>query len=107
MVIYIKLLTFFNFFKLVKTPRILKEYEEPITNDPQEATEILFGNISEYDISTFERMWDAIHSDKFQYTLKVNMIIDKFVYYVSKTTLELPIMIKNSYPGIYKKYYKA
>lgn len=92
---------------LVKTPKILKDYEKKITNIPEEAVEILFGKgVKPNDVNTFEKAWKAIHAGKFPFPGKRETIANKFLWYMRNLKLPVPSEIKDKYPHLIKENFE-
>jgi len=76
---------------LVKTPKLLKDFDRVVSNVPDEVAEALFGEgVKAKDIMTFEKCWDLFNSKTFPYKNKEDIIIQKFEIYLSKSKLPFP-----------------
>jgi hypothetical protein len=68
---------------LVKTGKLMKEFDQFITRDPQEVVNLTIGNkYSKEDIKTFENMWKIINKPDFIHKDKLPKIIEKFSEYL-------------------------
>lgn len=75
---------------LLKTPKLLKDFDKEITNVPQDVTDLLFNNVSVNDIMTYEKLRDLINSNKFKFPGKRNDIFNEFKEKLNKSGLPLP-----------------
>lgn len=89
---------------LVKTPKLMKDYEQKITNIPEEAIKILFGEgVTEKDVESFEGIWKVIHSKQFPYQGKLETIANKFLWYMKNMEIPVPTEIVEKYPNLIKE----
>lgn len=88
---------------LVKTPKLLKDFDELITKDPQEVVELVVGRgYTPESIGTFENLWHLIHHDDFIHWDKLDDIIKKFAGNLKSQGLPVPEEAKEKYPNIFK-----
>jgi hypothetical protein len=76
---------------LVKTAKLLREYDREITREPQEVVDLLFnGNHTPQDIDSYEKLKSLIDSSAFKFPEKVKGIMDEFKSRVEISGLPLP-----------------
>lgn len=88
---------------LVKTPKLLKDFDELITTNPQEVVELVVGpGYTPESIGTFERLWHLVNHDDFIHWDKRDDIIKKFAGNLGAQGLPAPEEAKEKYPNIFK-----
>ena len=76
---------------LVKTAKVLKEYDSLVTAQPQGVVDLLFnGGHKPSDINTYEKLKSLIDSNDFKYPSARKSIFDDFVLKVEDAKLPLP-----------------
>lgn len=76
---------------LVKTAKLLRDYDREVTNEPQEVVNLLFnGNLKPSDIDSYEKLKALLDSNLFKFPKIVNKIIDEFKGRVEISGLPLP-----------------
>jgi len=89
--------------KLVKTAKLLKEYDKFITNTPEEVVKLAFGeNVVPGDIGTFESIWAKVMAKDFIHKELREKIIKKFHSGLSKSGFPFPTEAVEAYPNIFK-----
>lgn len=89
---------------LIKTPKLMKDYEQKISNIPSEVIKILFGDgVTEKDVESFEGIWKVIHSKGFPYQGKLETIANKFLWYMKNMEIPVPTEIVEKYPNLIKE----
>lgn len=80
---------------LVKTAKLLKDYDNLITKQPQDVVNLLFnGGHKPNDITTYEKLRSLIESGDFKFPDKRNAIMKDFVSKLEDAKLPLPSDIK-------------
>ena len=89
---------------LVKTPKLMKDYEKKITNIPEEAIKILFGDgVKAKDVESFEGIWKIMHGNQFPFPGKRETIANKFLWYMKNMEIPVPSEISEKYPNLIKE----
>ncbi len=89
---------------LVKTPKLMKDYEKKITNIPEEAIKILFGEgVKAKDVESFEGIWKVMHGNQFPFPGKRETIANKFLWYMKNMEIPVPTEIVKKYPNLIKE----
>jgi len=89
---------------LIKTPKLMKDYEQKISNIPKDVIKILFGDgVTEKDVESFEGIWKVIHSKNFPYQGKLETIANKFLWYMKNMEIPVPTEIVEKYPNLIKE----
>lgn len=89
---------------LVKTPKLLKDFDELITTNPQEVVELVVGK--GYDpnsIGTFESLWHLVTRDDFKHWDKLEDILKKFAGNLKAQGLPVPEEAKEMYPEFFSE----
>jgi hypothetical protein len=87
---------------LVKTAKLLKDFDELITNNPGEVVDLAVGGGYNVDsISTFERLWHLVNIGDFIHINKRGDIIKKFASNLKSQGMEAPQEAKERYPEIF------
>jgi len=87
---------------LVKTAKLLKDFDELITNNPDEVVDLVVGegyNVN--SISTFEGLWHLVNIGDFIHFNKRGDIIKKFASNLKSQGMEAPQEAKERYPEIF------
>ena len=88
---------------LIKTAKLLKDFDELITTNPQEVVDLAVGEGYEPEsISTFERLWHLVNIGDFIHFDKREDIIKKFAGNLKSQGMEIPQEAIDSYPEIFK-----
>jgi len=82
---------------LVKTPKLLHEYDEFITNTPQELVDLLFNGVSMDETYTFESLYALLLTDKFKYPQYRDKIIVATVKSLDGNSADIPGEIDPKY----------
>lgn len=89
---------------LVKTPKLMKDYEQKVTNIPDEAIQILFGDgVKAKDVESFEGIWKVMHGKQFPFPGKRETIANKFLWYMKNMEIPVPTEIAEKYPNLIKE----
>ena len=89
---------------LIKTAKLLKDFDELITTDPQKATELAVGEgFDPSSISTFERLWHLINMGDFIHFDKKDDIIKKFAGNLKSQSIPAPEEAIENYPNIFNE----
>jgi len=89
---------------LVKNAKLLKDFDQLITRDPQQVTELAVGKgYTPESISTFERLWHLVNHGDFVHFNKLDDILKKFAGNLKNMGLEYPQETVDSYPEIFEK----
>lgn len=76
---------------LVKNAKLLKEFDELITDEPKELVNLLFkGDFEPDDINTYEKLKALLESPHFKYPQKLDTILKKFKINLDKNNLPHP-----------------
>lgn len=76
---------------LVKNAKLLKEFDELITDEPKELVNLLFkGDFEPDDINTYEKLKTLLESPHFKYPQKLDTILKKFKINLDKNNLPHP-----------------
>lgn len=87
---------------LIKTAKLLKDFDELITTNPQEVVDLVVGEGYEPDsISTFERLWHLVNIGDFAHFDKREDIIKKFAGNLKSQGMEIPQEAIDAYPEIF------
>ena len=88
---------------LIKTPKLLKDFDKLITTTPQEVVDLVAGpGYTPESISTFERLWHIITREGYIYEYKLKDILKKFAGNLKTQGGEIPQEAKEAYPEIFK-----
>jgi hypothetical protein len=80
---------------LVKTAKLLKDYDNLITKQPQDVVNLLFnGGHKPNDITTYEKLRSLVDSGDFKFPDKRNAIMKDFISKLEDAKLPLPSDIK-------------
>jgi hypothetical protein len=87
---------------LVKTPTLLKDFDELITRDPQKVTELVVGKgYTPESINTFEKLWFLLTRDNYIHWDKEEDILKKFKGNLRSLGLETPEEAIKEFPEIF------
>ena len=87
---------------LVKTGKNLTQYDQFVTSNPQEATELAVGEgYNPSDINTFEKLWTIVTSPGFKWIDKLDEILIRYNECLHEQGLMVPEEAKEQYPEIF------
>jgi hypothetical protein len=87
---------------LVKNGKNDPNFDEFVTSNPQEVTELTVGEgYKPSDINTFEKLWAVIHSPNFKWKDKLQDILARFSECLQEQGLIFPSEAKEQYPKIF------
>ena len=76
---------------LVKTAKLLRDYDNLITREPQGVVDLLFnGSFTPSDIDTYEKLYGLLNSNSFKYPKALNDIMLEFKKKLDENGLPLP-----------------
>lgn len=88
---------------LIETPKLLKNFDELITTNPQEVVDLIAGpGYTPESISTFERLWHIITRENYIHEYKLEDILKKFAINLKRLGLEYPKEAVEEYPKIFR-----
>lgn len=84
--------------KRLKKPKLLREYDRFITNDPQTFVRTVLGTDRFYptDFNSFEYIWKIIHSNHFLHRDSLDLIVEKFVKGLEAAKIPIPVEVKQT-----------
>ncbi len=87
---------------LIKTPKLLRDFDKLITTNPQEVTELVVGRgYTPENINTFERLWHLVTRDNFIHGDKLEDILKKYAGNLKAQGMEVPQEAIDEYPEIF------
>lgn len=76
---------------LIKTAKVLKDYDNLITKEPQGVVDLMFnGGHQVSDINTYEKLLSLLQSGDFKYSDKLSSIMEDFTKKLEEAGLPLP-----------------
>ena len=76
---------------LLKTPKLMRQFDKFVSNVPEEVTEYLFGEGTKVsDIDTFEKIYALLLSPSFPHQDKVDDILEKYEGALNRAGIPLP-----------------
>lgn len=86
---------------VLKTPKLLAEYDKLVSNIPEEIVAMFFSkDVKISDLSSFEKMWDIFQSSKFPYPSARENIIRTFKKRLIESKFPMPDELIKDYPHI-------
>jgi hypothetical protein len=87
---------------LVKTGKLLRDFDKFLTTNPQEVVEMTVGEgHTPDDINTFEKLWALVTSPDFKHSHLLNDILQKFANNIKGMSIEPPAEAIRKYPEIF------
>ena len=82
---------------IIKTVNRMHEYDELISDAPQDVIDLLFDDATIDDFISFESLYDLFMSDKFKFPEKRDEILYGYIIDLDKNKLEIPSEIPQKY----------
>lgn len=82
---------------IIKTVNRMHEYDELITDTPQEFIDLLFDGATVEDFNSFETVYSLLVSDKFKFPEKRDKIIVSYVMSLDEQKIDIPSEIEQKY----------
>ena len=75
---------------LIKTAKLLRDFDKEITREPQDVVDMIFNGAKPKDIVTYEGLKALLESGSFKFPEKVDAILDEFKMRMTHSGLPLP-----------------
>ena len=82
---------------IIKTTNLMHEYDELITDTPQEFIDLLFNDGTIDDFLSFETLYDAFMSDRFKFPENRERILVGYVMSLDGNNIDIPTEIPQEY----------
>ena len=82
---------------IIKTVNRMHEYDELISDAPQDVIDLLFDDATIEDFISFESLYDLFMSDKFKFPEKRDEILYGYIIDLDKSKLDIPSEIPQKY----------